>query len=155
MARRRLSENMIRINVYFGYKFFVIKILSVHTILRIVIFDFFFGILSLLTLVSFLGCVGGKKSMCLLQHKGNGHAVFVFVAAGRSDQAPQSVSTQCHSVISLWTIHFKKKKNKNKKNSFSSAFASWRIYANLYLCVCLCVREHTYIQEYVYGRQYL
>lgn len=53
-ARRRLSENMIRINVYFGYKFFVIKILSVHTILRIVIFDFFFGILSLLTLVSFL-----------------------------------------------------------------------------------------------------
>lgn len=100
-ARRRLSENMIRINVYFGYKFFVIKILSVHTILRIVIFDFFSGILSLLTLVSFLGCVGGKKSMCLLQHKGNGHAVFVFVAAGRSDQAPQSVSTQCHSVISL------------------------------------------------------
>lgn len=100
-ARRRLSENMIRINVYFGYKFFVIKILSVHTILRIVIFDLFSGILSLLTLVSFLGCVGGKKSMCLLQHKGNGHAVFVFVAAGRSDQAPQSVSTQCHSVISL------------------------------------------------------
>lgn len=37
-----MSENMIRINVYFGYKFFVIKILSVHTILRIVIFDFFF-----------------------------------------------------------------------------------------------------------------
>lgn len=60
-ARRRLSENMIRINVYFGYKFFVIKILSVHTILRIVIFDLFSGILSLLTLVSFLGCVGGKK----------------------------------------------------------------------------------------------
>lgn len=58
--------------------------------------------------------------MCLLQHKGNGHAVFVFVAAGRSDQAPQSVSTQCHSVISLWTIHFKKKKKqKQKKQNIS------------------------------------
>lgn len=84
-ARRRLSENMIRINVYFGYKFFVIKILSVHTILRIVILDFFFR-------------HSVTADSRLVSH---GHAVFVFVAAGRSDQAPQSVSTQCHSVISL------------------------------------------------------
>lgn len=49
-------------------------------------------------------------------------------------------------VISLWTINLKKT---------VSAFASWRIYANLYLRVYLCLCKHTYIQEYVYGRQCL
>lgn len=84
--------------------------------------------------------------MCLLQHNGNGNAVFVFVAASRHDQAPQSVPRSAIGHLSL---------KLSLKNCFSSAFASWRIYANLYLCVCLCVCEHTYIQEYVYGRQYL
>lgn len=66
MARRRLSENMIRINVYFGYKFFVIKILSVHTILRIVIFDFFFrhSVTADSRLVSRM-CRGKKKHVSL------------------------------------------------------------------------------------------
>lgn len=32
-----------------------------------------------------------REKACLLQHNGNGNAVFVFVAAGRNDQAPQSV----------------------------------------------------------------
>lgn len=65
-ARRRLSENMIRINVYFGYKFFVIKILSVHTILRIVIFDFFFrhSVTADSRLVSRM-CRGKKKHVSL------------------------------------------------------------------------------------------
>lgn len=45
--------------------------------------------------------------MCLLQHNGNGDAVSVFVAASRSDQAPQSVPRSAIGHLSLSSIHLK------------------------------------------------
>lgn len=94
-GKTKIVRNMISINVYFGYNFnfFVIKILSVH----VMITEISFCILSQLIFVSMCR----EKSMCLLQHKGNGNAVFVFVAAGRHDQAPQSVPRSAIGHLSL------------------------------------------------------
>ncbi len=130
---------MISINVYFGYNFnfFVIKILSVHYYSHFFFFSFFFLAFChswSWFLSRFSTC--REKRMCLLQHNGNGNAVFVFVAASRNDQAPQSVP---HSAIGHLSL------NHSLKNCFSSAFASWRIYANLYLCVCVCVFVNIHI----------
>lgn len=93
----------------------------------------------------FLSCLSlrREKSMSLLQHNGRENAVFVFVAASRSDRARHSARRGATGHLSL---------NRSLKNFL---FCLCLIYANLYLCVYLCVCEHAYIQEYVYGRHCL
>lgn len=97
------------------------------------------------------GCFSSRSSVwrvkaCLLQHNSVAYAVFVFVAASRNDQAPQV------SIPALLVVSVSRQLQKRKgRNCFSYAFASWCVYANLRVCLCVC--EQTYVQEYAYGRQ--
>lgn len=98
-------------------------------------YSYFPHVLSWLFFVSVLSV---SVKACLSRHNSVGYAVFVFVAASRNDRAPQC-STPVPLVVSL-SHQLQKRK---RRNGFSYAFASWRVYAN-YVYVCVSVSIHMF-----------